>query len=194
MTRRDWLALAVRALLVAALVATIPVLSARHQDRIECKGESAIFFLEAQAVPTATQLPCFFPLPAGWRYAESEVRTGLVRAWLDSDRVGDRAVELTMNATCNVSQAVRAHLVSPPPGVVRYDEPQTQHSSSSISYFRFEGGCVTYRFSFTRRSAPLIYREADRFLGFTPRATYVQGLQDQEGITLCGAGAPPCAG
>jgi hypothetical protein len=194
MTLRDWSALAVRGLLVVAMAAAIPGLSARHQDRIGCKGDSAIFLLEAQAVPSATQIPCFFPLPAGWRYGVSEVSSGSVMARLDSDRAGDRAVELTLERTCDVSRASPVRLPHAPQGVLRYDEPTSLHPQSSISYFRFEGGCVTYRFSFTRNSAPLIYEQADRFLGFTPRAKYVQSLRDEEGRTLCGAGAPPCPG
>jgi hypothetical protein len=194
MTRHDWSAVAIRVFLVGALAAIIPGLSVRHQDRMACRGDSAIFILEAQAVPTATQIPCFFPLPVGWRYGESEVRSGLVRAWLDSDRAGDRAVELVLRQSCDVSRATRVQLKDAPPGLARYDEPLSLHPRSSISYFRFQGGCASYRFSFTKRSAPLIFQQADRFLGFTPRDTYVRSFREQEDLALCGAGAPSCPG
>jgi hypothetical protein len=195
MTWRDWSATVARALLVVALAAVIPGLSVRHQDQIACKsGDSAIFFLEAQAVPSATLVPCFYPLPVGWSYGESEARSGLVRAWLDSDRAGDRAVELVLTRTCDVSKSIRVHLAHAPPGLVRYDEPASVHLDSWASYYRFPGGCVTYRFSFTRQTAPAIFEQADRFLGFNPRALYVASLQEQEGLSLCGTGVPPCPG
>jgi hypothetical protein len=58
----------------------------------------------------------------------------------------------------------------------------------------FPGGCVTERLAFTRQSAPALFDQADQFLGFTPRMVYVQGVRDDEGLTLCGAEAPPCPG
>jgi len=53
---------------------------------------------------------------------------------------------------------------------------------------------VTERLSFTRQSAPALYDQADQFLGFTPRTVYVDGVRGDEGLTLCGAEAPPCPG
>jgi len=58
----------------------------------------------------------------------------------------------------------------------------------------FPGGCVTIRFSFTRSDDASILAEADRLLGFTPRSVYTEGVRIGEGLTLCGAGAPPCPG
>src|SRR5213079_2855479 len=164
-------------------------------DQIACQGtDSAIFLLQAQSVPSATQVPCFDRLPVGWRYGESDVRSGLVRVWLDSDRAGDKAVELILSRTCDVSGAQPIELANGPRGVQRFDRPDTADARETVSFFRFAGGCVTYRFAFTRRSAPSIFRQADRFLGFTPRRVYVEGLRHDDGLTLCGAEAPPCPG
>ena len=195
MSGREWSGLGVRLLLVAALAAVIPGLSVRHLDRIACRGsESAVFLLEAQAVPTATQLPCFDRLPVGWTYGESDIRSGRVRVWLDSDRAGDKAVELTLSRGCNVSGANPVEVPDGPPGVQRYDRPTASGAHDSVSFFRFAGGCVRYRFSFTKDSAPSVFQQADRILGFTPRRVYVSGLRQDEGLTLCGAEAPPCPG
>jgi hypothetical protein len=195
MTWKYRLGLVARIMLLGGAAAVIPGLSARHVNRIACRGsDSAIFLLEAQAVPTATQVPCFDQLPVGWTYGESEFRSGLVRVFLDSDRAGDRAVELTMTRTCDVSRATRVVVPAGPIGVQRYDQHRFVGARETVSFFRFEGGCVTYRFSFTRDSAPSIFTQADRFLGFTPRQVYVDGLRQDEGLTLCGADAPPCPG
>ena len=194
MTRAGWTVLVIRILLLAGLAAVIPGLSAWHQDQIACEGgNSSVFILQAQAVPSATQLPCFSRLPVGWSYGQNQFRSGVVRVWLDSDRAGDRAIELDLTRTCDVSRARRvpAHV---PAGMVRYDEPRPAQPNSTVSYFLFRGGCVTYRFAFTRTKAPAIFEQADHFLRFTPRAVYVNSLRTQEGLTLCGAGAPPCPG
>lgn len=49
---------------------------------------------------------------------------------------------------------------------------------------------MTERFSFTRRTAPVLFAQADQFLGFTPRSVYVRDVREMEGLTLCGAEAP----
>jgi hypothetical protein len=53
---------------------------------------------------------------------------------------------------------------------------------------------VTYRLAFSRQSAPALFDQADQFLGFTARSRYVNGVRIKQGLTLCGAGAPPCSG
>jgi hypothetical protein len=177
------------------MVAVLPGCGARPHEQIACKGrDSAIFLLEAQAVPSATLIPCFYPLPVGWKYGQSEVRSGFVSAWLDSDRAGVHAVRVILTRACDVSRANRVRLAHAPRDLVRYDEPSALHPHSSLSYFRFPGGCVRYQFSFTRQAAPAIFQQADDFLGFTRRSVYVNSLRDQEGLTLCGAEAPPCPG
>jgi hypothetical protein len=169
--------------------------AARHYAQAACdQSRQSIFLLEAQAVPSATYVPCILPLPAGWGYSGSELRSGLVRFWLDSDRGGRHAVEVTLTRACDLSAARKVRLSRAPAGLSRYDEPVSLHPGSSVSYFRFAGGCVTYRLSFTRGGEPAIFHEADRFLGFTPRSLYVRSLRQDLGVTLCGAGAPPCPG
>ena len=64
-------------------------------------------------------------------------------------------------------------------------------------YYLFDGGCVTYRFSFDQlagaASSTLVF-EADAALAFQPRAAVVREVRDRNGQRLCGAGAPPCPG
>jgi len=154
---------------------------------------NALQLLEAQAVPTATLIPCVLRLPGGWRYGGWEVRAGLVRFWLDSDRAGVHAVQLTMKRACDHSSATPVPLASPPPGLRRFDVSRP-HPNASLSYFVFPGACVTYRFAFTKDSAPSLYDQADHALGFTRRSRYVNGVRKDTGLVLCGAEAPPCPG
>jgi hypothetical protein len=182
-----------RGILVALVLASVaPACSAGHYSQVACRGvhRQSIFVLEAQAIPSATLIPCIQPTPAGWAYAGSEVRTGFARFWFDSDRAGVHAVEVTMTPSCDVSGM--AAMPAGSSGVRRYVEPSAWHPDLTVRRYLFDGGCVTTRFAFTRRSAPALLREASRFLAFTPRSVYVQGVRDDEGLTLCGAGAPPC--
>jgi hypothetical protein len=64
-------------------------------------------------------------------------------------------------------------------------------SDATIRHFLFTGGCVRYRFAFTRQTAPALFKQADQHLGFTPRSVYVRGVRKDSGLTLCGAEARP---
>jgi len=187
-TVKAWLAAAV-------LVLAATGCAASHYRQVSCAGSrQSIFILEAQAVPSATYIPCIRPLPVGWSYAGSTVRTGFARFWLDSDRAGPRAAEVTLTDSCDTSAAVPVSVPSAPAGLRRYDEPPDRHPLPSVSYYLFAGGCVTYRLTIARHTTPALYDEADHILGFTPRSVYVDGVRDDTGLTLCGAEAPPCPG
>jgi hypothetical protein len=182
--------------LVAALALGSTACTASHYAQVSCEGahRQSIFILAAEAVPSATFIPCIEPLPAGWTYAGSEVRSGSVRFWLDSDRVGTRAIEVTMSSDCDLAGSVEVAAGSGPSGLRLYEGSEIDHPDATVLHYVFPGGCVTSRLSFTRSSAPSIFEEADRLLGFTPRSVYTAGVQNDEGLTLCGAGAPPCPG
>jgi hypothetical protein len=189
-TSKYWVA---AALIVAVIV--LPGCAAHQFRQVSCQqSRQSIFVLEAQAVPSATLIPCMGRLPLGWSYGGSDVGSGLVSFWFDSDRAGPHAIEVTMTRTCDTAGASEVYLKAPPPGLHRYEAPAERHPSGTVNYFVFPGGCVTYRFGFTRRSWPDLYADADRALGFTPRLLYVNSLHEDSGLTLCGAKAPPCAG
>jgi len=184
----------------AAVLVTMVVsgCGASQYDRVSCTSNSrqSIFVLEAQAVPSATLMPCANPLPGGWSVGGFEVRSGLARFWLDSDRAGARAGEARLTSSCDVTGATQL----PPtaihggPPVQRYETPAAQQPPATVRYYLFPGGCVTYRLGFSRQTAPALFDQADQFLGFTTRARYVNGVRRNQRSTLCGAGAPPCTG
>ena len=184
------------AVVVVAASVVMSGCAASHYQQVSCSGRSrqSIFLLEAQAVPSATLIPCILPLPGGWSYGGSQVRSGLAQFWLDSDRAGSHAAEIRLTPACDLARATEFPLRSPPAGLRGYEEPTSRQPPASVRYFVFTGGCVTERLSFTRHSAPALYDQADQFLGFTPRMVYVDGVRGDEGLTLCGAEAPPCPG
>jgi hypothetical protein len=189
-----------RLAVAAAVVAGTVVVSgcvASQDQRVSCTSRSrqSIFVLEAQAVPSATLMPCANSLPGGWSVGGFEVRSGLARFWLDSDRAGARAAEVRLTSSCDVAGATQLPPTSRGwPAVQRYEAPAAQQPPATVRYYLFTGGCVTYRLAFSRQSAPALFDQADQFLGFTTRSRYVNGVRNQQGLTLCGTGAPPCSG
>jgi hypothetical protein len=181
------------ALSVFAVMSSACAASRYHQVSCEASPQS-IFLLEAQAVPSATLIPCITWMPLGWSYGGSDVSSRVARFWLNSDRVGTHAVEVALTGSCDLSRAQETSLENNPANLRLFEEPIAEEHGATVRHYAFEGGCVTYRFRFTRRSMPTIFQEADHFLGFTPRSVYVDGVREDEGLTLCGAGAPPCPG
>jgi hypothetical protein len=189
-----------RLAVAAAVVAGTMVVSgcvASHYQRVSCTSNSrqSVFVLEAQAVPSATLMPCANPLPGGWSVGGFEIRSGLARFWLDSDRAGARAAEVRLTSNCDPAGATQLPPTSRGwPPVQRYEAPAAQQPPATVRYYLFTGGCVTYRLAFSRQTAPALFGQADQFLGFTTRSRYVNGVRKKQGLTLCGAGAPPCPG
>ena len=58
--------------------------------------------------------------------------------------------------------------------------------------FVFLGGCVTYRYRFGADAEATLALEADEAVTFGLRTVLVRQVRDELGLTLCGAGAPPC--
>ena len=62
--------------------------------------------LEAQAVPTARYGPCISQLEPGWEANDLRAESGRAWLWIDSDRMGDRFLTVTLQESCDVSSAV----------------------------------------------------------------------------------------
>ena len=159
-----------------------------------CPGYPAILVLAAQAVPSATVLPCVSDLPAGWSFSGSETIDGRFRFWLDSDRAGIHAVQVTLVRDCDTSDAVEVTPDADEVGTRRYERPlRLPPGFAADRYYTFPGGCVDVAFRFQGRADPALVLQANQALSFRPREPGVQKLADL-GLVLCGAGAPECPG
>jgi hypothetical protein len=99
--------------------------------------------LIAQSVPSATQLPCIRALPVGWTYRKLDATDDRARFWLDSDRDGDQALQVSLTKTCDTKGATES--ASTRPGIRRYDRVEVVDSGyRGDRFFVFDGGCVTY--------------------------------------------------
>jgi hypothetical protein len=180
----------VRRLLVALAVclaatgcvrpATTEFSQAREPDcRYQGRQGMAVLVLMAQAVPTASQLPCVELLPAGWGVSDVFVRNGRARFSLDSDRVGMHAVRVVLERFCTFGQVTR--VPTDHSGTRRYQqvdsiEPGRRYQGKI--YYLFPGGCVTYRLDFRSDEQARPLGEVSLALGFVARDTLRRTLND----------------
>jgi hypothetical protein len=151
-------------------------------DPPACTPDSTTVLL-AQAVPGATTLPCVLGLPSGWSSEGGSVGSGEARFILNAGLNGDRVVDVTLAATCDLS-AARA-VDSGQPGIERFDADQ---GSGPLRIYRFPGGCVTYEFSGSAQDDRQLQALADATLDFVPRDRVAAYVREQTGLALCGAG------
>jgi hypothetical protein len=158
-------------------------------------GTNNTMVLLAQAVPSATSLPCVATLPAGWTLGVVRIHNGRGTFWLDSDRGGDYAVAATLlpRERCDVSDATEVQ--SDQVGMRRFEQPlRLPPHLHSIRTYLFPGGCITYRFAFSGTDTAALMFDAENALDFEPREQLVDLVQDRSGLSLCGARAPRCPG
>ena len=147
--------------------------------RYQGRQGTALVVLMAQAVPTASQLPCVELLPAGWSVSDIFVRNGRARFALDSDRVGGHAVQVVLERFCTLGRVTR--VPSDHAGTRRYQEVisiEPGRRYQGAVYYLFPGGCVTYRLDFRSDEQARPLTEVSLALGFVSRDTLRQTLGD----------------
>jgi hypothetical protein len=186
----------VRRLLLLALVALlvagcVPVFSGgqpgvdpmRSREPVcELKGtvRAPLLVLMAQAVPTASQIPCVGRLPAGWSVSDMFVRNGRARFALDYDRMtGFHAVQVVLERTCTFGKVTR--VPSDHPATQRYQEVTEVRPGQRFRgaiYYLFRGGCVTYRLQFTGDEQARPTADVVLALGFVSRDAVAAAVRD----------------
>jgi hypothetical protein len=175
------------------LAALVPACATAVDVRPDCQGEDRVLTLAAQAVPSATLIPCIQGLVSGWYFDGSQIAEGSMRFWLGSDRAGVRAVAVELSESCDLTGAVEVIPGVDEAGTRRFEEPMSLTPSYTANrYYTFEGGCVTVAYRFGSSDSALVL-QADLAVSFRPRQELVDRLEDL-GLVLCGAGAPQCPG
>jgi hypothetical protein len=140
---------------------------------------TSLVVLMAQAVPTASQLPCVELKPPGWTVSDVFVRNGRARFALDSDRVGVGAVRVVLERFCAIGNATR--VPSDHPGTRRYQEVisiEPGRRYQGAVYYVFPGGCVTYRLDFRSDEQARPLGEVSLALGFVTRDALRQTVDE----------------
>jgi hypothetical protein len=143
--------------------------------------------LMAQAVESATLLPCIATLPSGRDFGGAEFEDGLARFWLNVDQAGERTVSVTLTDECDTGgcQEIRTD----ESGTRRFDYIFTRQPYSQSRIYLFDGGCAAYAFT-SEVGSPSLLVDTDAALGFTAREVVVRSVATEENLVVCGAGEP----
>jgi hypothetical protein len=190
-----WSARRVGLLLLAVLVAALlyPVLpvvlgnSDLNTTRLQivtvgCDRPEPLW-LQAQAVPSASLVPCLRELP-GWKLAGANARNGWSQLTLNHDRAGEHAMVVRLTATCDPAGA--AEQASRHPGVRRYQRVERLAGGrfGATWYDRFPGGCVTSRLQSATDPDGRFAAEAPAVLEYATRQALRQRLEERSGGRL----------
>jgi hypothetical protein len=164
-------------------------------------GTGHTMILAAQAVPSASFLPCIAALPSGWTAVNAEIASGRASFGLDSGSLAGGGVGLvlgqpgqletatiTLTATCDMAGAQQIR--SGQPGMRQFERSASLVPGySDLRYYVFAGGCVTYRFVFAAGASPVLATAVETAVAFIPRSELVSYVRHTEGLALCGRGA-----
>lgn len=182
------------ALVVLLGAALAPACASSQSALPACnRTDGGIFVLAAQAVPSATKLPCINGLAAGWMFGGSLIRSGLARFWLDSDVAGIHAVEVDLTARCDTSGAFEVPASADEVGTHVFQAPVSLPPHfGGARYIVFPGGCLSSTYRFARGAPATLALEADAAVSLLARELIVSRVADELDESLCGADAPPC--
>jgi hypothetical protein len=143
--------------------ATDPMRCAQPVDR-----PSGMQVLLAQAVPTASSVPCLRSAPGDWTISEFHAEDGRARVEFSYRYGNDDTATIDLAADCDVRAA--REVSSPFDGMRRYNRPATRQGryADEIHYV-YPGGCASLRFDLSGRGADLRGAEIAGALGFVAR-------------------------
>jgi tRNA A-37 threonylcarbamoyl transferase component Bud32 len=125
-------------------------------------------WLQAQAVPSASLVPCVRSRMPGWTLRSVTVNDGRSVFTFDHDRAGPGAVVARLTASCDTTGTVETP--SPLSGVRRYQRfDQSTGVFGATWYDRFPGGCLTYRLHSTSDVEGWFAAEVPALVGFASR-------------------------
>jgi membrane-associated phospholipid phosphatase/tRNA A-37 threonylcarbamoyl transferase component Bud32 len=140
-------------------------------------GTNRTMILMAQAVPSATHLPCIRSLPLGWSVSGATIVRGRATFQLlvMAGNAGNGSIQLG-----GAAPVVDVTLIPacPPVG-----------GDPSVRTFEVGGGCVTYRSSLPAGMGPVPSFDSAADLSYVPRSQLVAFVDRDEDLVLCGAEA-----
>ena len=154
---------------IAAVVAT----GCSVEDNLvapTCAGDRAVL-IAAQSVPTASQVPCFDTLPAGWEFENVSITQDGTHIVLDSDRAGPGAARLHYVADCDLSGTVSTP--SDDRNIKLFEDIEMLDPSFKARRFHvFDGGCGWWQFDFDPGVSAALRVELDNTLQWWGRQEF----------------------
>jgi tRNA A-37 threonylcarbamoyl transferase component Bud32 len=129
-------------------------------------GTGQAMQLMAQAVPTATRLPCVSTLPYGWGVSTAETVRGKVIFGIGAGNGSSEPVTVTLTGSCPAAPVADTEQIP------------------------VDGGCVTYRSTIADPTVPSFGPKGG--LAFTARTDLIAAVAADNEQVLCGALATPC--
>jgi len=176
-------------LVVLGLLIVVPIIVnwSVQTDRIDtslytsdigCSDREALWLM-AQAVPSASLVPCAQLLPAAWALNDIKVREGEARITFDIERpFQQEAVAVQLAPSCDLAGAVEVS--SEQPGARRYIRIDRSATPPAVTRsYVFPGGCITERFAAAATSPERLASEASSSLGFITREALAQDLSQR---------------
>ncbi len=152
-------------LLLSGLTAVALFFPTRGTVTAPMCGTGQAMQLIAQAVPSATRLPCVATLPVGWGVGTAETVRGRAIFEVGIGDGSNEPVTVTLTPSC----------------------PDPVAGTEQIL---IDGACVTYRSTLADPDVPSF--EPDGGLSFTSRTDLIDAVAADDDKLLCGALAPPC--
>ena len=144
-------------------------------------GAMEPMWLQAQAVPAATLVPCVASLPVGWSFGQLTVDNGRSTITVDHDRAGPKAIDLRFAGSCDVTGATE--VVADAPGARRFERKSGDGSNAILTWYEvFPGGCATVRLSSDNAASEVVRdvtEQAGRVIGFVPRGDLARALEER---------------
>jgi membrane-associated phospholipid phosphatase/tRNA A-37 threonylcarbamoyl transferase component Bud32 len=173
--------------LVNWAVQTERVNSSLYTSDVGCNDQEALWLM-AQAVPSASMVPCVQLAPTDWRLNDVKVEDG--RASIVFDTMGASfqqqtvaAVTVELAASCDTSGATE--ISSELPEAKRYLRIDRTAAPFPVTrLYVFSGGCITERFVDPGRSPERLASEASSAFGFVTRDALARDIDRRSGGRL----------
>ncbi|MGY1806651.1 hypothetical protein ACI8AF_04725 [Blastococcus sp. SYSU D00669] len=190
----------VAGLVLAALTTTAAVACASETTAVtdpplcssDDDGAGNGVVLMAQSVPTAEWVPCVrAALPLGWGFHHLQARNGVARFWLNSDRDGQKAVEVRLEPSCDTIGATP--VPSDREGMQRLERvAQMAPTYAGERFYLFDGGCLTFAFSLDGGSPGEGLALVSQVVGVIAREDLQEQVREESGgrLDLDPTGAP----
>lgn len=162
---------------VAAQQETVTLFCTPHTDAIQ-----KAMVLVAQAVPSASLIPCVNGPPEGWTFDAFEARSGRADVWFDSDRAGARTLQVSLVPGCQARGTPEPsdELQAPDLRVVVDVGPDRV---AGTRFYRFAGGCLLERFDFPVEGDTVLFTDTAIMIDLTPRTKLAARLAE-DGLSL----------
>ena len=180
-------------LVVCALLVAVPMLVswAVQTDRVNtslytsdigCSDQEAPWLM-AQAVQSATLVPCLQVAPPGWALNDVKAGSGFASIVFDIDRPQQvAAVTVELLPSCDLAGATEVS--SEQPGARRYIRiDRAAAPDRVIRSYAFQGGCITERFT-SADSPEDLASQASTAFGFVTRDQLARDLSRRSGGRL----------